>query len=356
MSLAALLFVVAALVAGDVILGQPGGIPRLAFNIAYGTCGSVLATILVALTQVWFRLRELLAQGNEAVRLLGIRPSRDCRVALVVTAWETGKWREQEPVREDGKLGAHKEYPDALDDTIYVRRDVLLVADLIRLIQKAGLDAPVIISDKELLDQVNHHGCTRDLQVNTGDNTWVTVTDVVVLGLWGNVITAKLSESQYVPFRLALNDRGNQVLQIEPPDPHDPVGVQTMGPQPDERRDNRKYEKSTEGFAFIARFRFADVGVAVLGGSYGLPTARLGDLLLTRPKAAERLWEVDPESDFWAGVRTPPRSRRFGTYGLTTPHVGQGQVREHRFGDLLRARSSDIDLTGHGANLTGTDR
>lgn len=255
-ALLGLVLIVSAIVAADVALGQPQGVGGLAFTIAYGACGSVLATILVSLTQVWFRLREMLAQGNEAIRVLGIRPDKHCRVAIVVTAWETGKWREQEPVGADGKLGPHKDYPDGLDDAIYVRRDVLLVADLIRLTQKAGLDAPLIVSDRELLDQVRAHSRERHLQVYTGDKNWVPVTDVVVVGLWGNRVTRKLSDAPQVPFRL-VTKQGLQHLKLDPSDDNDRSRPTTFEPQDDERREGGQHRSTTTGFALVARFRFS---------------------------------------------------------------------------------------------------
>lgn len=274
------------------------------------------------------------------MRLLGVRPGRESRVALVVTGWQTGKWRDENPVRGDGKLGPYQSYPDFLDDTIYVRRDVLLIADLIRLLQKSGLDAPIIVSDKELVHQVRRQEHVRGIQVNTGDGRWESVTNVVVVGLWGNQVTASLSASSAVPFRLGLDEAGRQVLRVDPADRLDPAGTQTLGPQDDERRDGGRHVKETPGFGFIARLTFADVRLALLGGSYGLPTARMGDLLLNRPAASERLWDIEADADFWVGVTTPARGDRNGLFGVGVPQVAHSRVIDSRLTDVLLAGGS----------------
>lgn len=200
--------------------GLRGRSVDLAFNLMYGACGSVLATLLVALFQIRFRTREVHEQAGESLRLLGVKPGTASRVALVVTTWKSGH-RDVTPRRSDGFLGPATSYPDELDDSIYVRRDMLLVADLMRLLQKGGLGAPVIVSDEEFLTDVRHHTRQGPISVYVGDGRYEMVTNVIVIGLWGNKVTEHLMslERSVIPFRLD-SDQG-QEIRIYSPDVSD---------------------------------------------------------------------------------------------------------------------------------------
>lgn len=95
--------------------------------------------------------------------------------------------------------------------------------------------------------------------------------------------------------------------------------------------------EKVRGCALISRFRFDDVTVSILGGAYGLPTARLGDLLLNQPPEGRALWSIEDDVDFWAGIGTPSYgSRTTELFEVETPRTKLGQVKGRRFSDLLR--------------------
>lgn len=327
--------IVAILIGADLLSGGVRGRSvDLAFNLMYGACGSVLATLLVALFQIRFRTREVHEQAGESLRLLGVKPGTTSRVALVVTTWKSGH-RDVTPRRSDGFLGPAASYPDELDDSIYVRRDMLLVADLMRLLQKGGLGAPVIVSDEEFLTDVRDHTRQGPISVYVGDGRYEMVTNVIVIGLWGNRVTEHLMslDRSVIPFRLD-SDQG-QEIRIYSPDVSDD-GQYLPLRQLDERLQVEGGEK-VRGCALISRFRFDDVTVSILGGAYGLPTARLGDLLLNQPPEGRALWQIEDTVDFWAGIGTPSHgSRTTELFEVETPRTKLGQVEGRRFSDLLR--------------------
>lgn len=300
----------------------------LAFNIGYGAAASVLATLLVAVTQLQFRIKERLDQGKDTLRLLGITPGRNTSTALVVTAWTTGRDEGASTASEHELLGPLDDKPDGLDRTTYVRRDMLLVADLIRLLQKAGLEAPHIVSDEHFLEDFKpgaHR--SRRVQVKTDENNKATVTNVVVIGLWGNKVTERLvgPTDRVLPFR--LDSTQGQSIRTFGPDADDEEQFTNYGPQ--------KRKAQVHGFALIARFHLKDVVLSILGGTYGLPTARLGDLLASRPPELEALIDIDPELDMWTGIRCPGEGRRFKPYVVDTPYVARRRYQDHWLADLL---------------------
>lgn len=266
--------------------GRPDALD-LVIGLTYGAIGSILATILVTLVQIQFQIRERLEKATEALKVLGVTPSLGTRVALVLIA------------------------RDGINMTrTYARRDILLVADLIRLMQRAGLDAPLILSDQDFMLQAEAPHSAWGLLTNVEDGQRLITTNVICIGLWSNALLEKLADASPDMLPVQLERDAQRVVL--------PSG---------------RVLKLKDDYAFVARFHLRDVVLTVLAGTYSLPTARLGDFLSSMPDVGRSLWEVDSQHDFWATIRCPgegedQRGRR-DSY-VVEPPMTWNRARAHR--------------------------
>jgi hypothetical protein len=85
-----------------------------------------------------------------------------------------------------------------------VQRDMLLAADIIRLLQRAGLDAPFIESDEVFVGGLLDHRAGEHVTINPGDHSRLPLASMICIGLWANKITEALARASIgaAPFEL----------------------------------------------------------------------------------------------------------------------------------------------------------
>jgi hypothetical protein len=235
-----------------------------------------------------------------------------------------------------GKTGA--------GSVVYNRRDVLLMTDLVTLIGQAGLPQPLVTSDHAVIRALTGNASGKGaLSVSTGDNESDSriVSTLVVIGLWSNVLTHVLSQSESVPLTIGPFAPRTREVRLTSALRQDPfIKIEDLG-----HNDSPNGDEAMPTVGVICRFRFKDLKVIVVGGIRALGSARMGDLICGPESRLPALWQLHEDDDFWALISCPGMGDRWGVYEEIKVYtensgVGNSQRRSIRLADLVSEQAT----------------
>lgn len=321
---------------------------QIVLAYTYNLLASLLVAALISRLVVSLSIREFMARPTTPLAVLGIRASPGLgRVALVLSAIPVPETNLRPDTVESIQQELSVPPQVAISDQVrkglenlgvyaHSRRDILLTADLTRLMGDAGLDAPLIVSDVEFMTAIAESTSTGrrfrkgiHLQDRSAE-PYAThrVTHAVVIGLWSSLVTTSLTESPDIPIRL-VDGPDSREIHLRATDTGQTVRVDaTIG--------QRRTENVPHTPSVLARFFFRDISLSIVGGTRGLGTARIGDLLGSRPSTCEELWSTEYSNDLWAGISCPGRGRRGEDFSITAAFNQAGMLRTKRISDVIR--------------------
>lgn len=325
----------------------PTRLQTLPLNLLYGIYASLLAALLIERWAVTREVDRHRSYAYEALGVLGIVEALELEeVAIVVPSFPTG------PHPEAGVHGANqrllqtrlgfapssglRKSANEMGSYSYARRDMLAVADLMRLVGAAGLPQPFIVSDDSFAKALHDiHKTGGALRVKTGErkpNEVRRVRAAVVVGLWSNIVTWMLSDHDAVPFGLSndANPNARKIRFDSPTHSHESLWL------PQESSESRAY-------GLFARLTLDEFRFVVVGGISSLGTVRLGDLIAHKPSACSALFDADPTDDLWALISCPGEGDRGGAYDVVLHRSCKDYVRKdlRALHELLPKNSSD---------------
>jgi hypothetical protein len=327
----------------------------LIFGLLYGVLVSLLAALLISRVLIGQQLQQALSRGRLSLGILGVQPAEtgDYHVAIVVPSFvaplegeiadryfelqrETVRHHIVEETGLEPGEGLLKDFRE-IGKYALSRRDLLTLTDIVALLSGGGLPLPVIISDLEFMRAMarpeHERVGTKGVYVRAATDSpepLVRITTAIAVGLWSNLLVNFLSDLKSVPFQL----QGDRSIERAFASDRSITRYETwQGPSHD------------CDHGLLARLYFDDVVVSVVGGTYALGTARMGDLLIMRPASCQQLWNASAtQEDIWTGVVCPGEGDRWGDYGVSFFESSPGLVRSFtpRLSDAVHARLRQV--------------